>query len=129
MREKDFQNKFNKWLKANYEYSAAFELKITKGNSLPFSAVKQHQIDSLLAVQNYKLIYKIADDSIGFKPFDCFCMRRLPAYIVILFYKLRQPSKFYAIRIDKWIEKQIMSDRKSLVEEKANLIAEFSDII
>jgi len=130
MLEKDFQNLFNKWVKAKYNYSAAFELKITKKDNIPFSSIQKHQIESLQAVENHKLVYKISDSGIGFKPFDSFCMSSLPAYVVVLFYKARSVNTFYGIRINKWVEEDCMSTvRRSLTQQRASEICEFSDTL
>lgn len=115
MKEKDFQIKFNKWCKYNCNTTARFELKLTKGSSLPFSAVKPHQ-EANLASQ--KLIYKIPDDSIGQKPFDSFVIVDAPSFIVVMFYK-RGCKRFYMIPIEEWLELKKTSQRKSLTEEMA----------
>ena len=47
MLEKDFQSTFNKYVKAKLKKTAAFELKLCRGNSLPFSAVQPHQSRAL----------------------------------------------------------------------------------
>jgi len=58
MKEKNFQVKFSRWLKHNFKGTFKFELKLTKGKSLPFSAVSEHQVDALKAKV---LVYKIPD--------------------------------------------------------------------
>ena len=120
--EKNFQSEFNRWIKYNFKGSAAFELKITKGLSLPFSALKEHQQHSLWAVKHGDLVYKIPD--LGFQnPFDCFKLSQLPAFVVVLFYK--GPGKkreFVMIDIDMWSQEEKKSARKSLTEDRAREI-------
>jgi hypothetical protein len=122
--ERHFNTKFLAWLRSQ-KINGAFELKLTKGKSLPFSALKEHQKEALLAVKHNYLTAKIPDDSIGFKPFDCFGMGNMPAYVVAIFYKPRA-TNFYLIHIDAWIEFEKSMDKprrdggtQSLTEEDA----------
>lgn len=118
--EKDFQTKFNRWLKYNWNNTSAFELKIVKTKSMPFNVVKNHQLDGLKLVGS-KFIYKIADDSQGIKPFDCFTITEASAYIVIMFYK-RGQKEFIMIEVSNFIKEKNISKRKSLTEERAKQI-------
>jgi len=123
--EKDFQSAWNRWLKFNWEGgSAGFELKITKKSSLPFSRVEAHQIQALLDVKHGSLIYKISDQSIGFKPFDSFILTDAPAYVVIMYYKPRKQKRVCIIDVDTFVNEINTSKRKSLGEERAEEIAE-----
>ena len=123
--EKDFQSAFNRWLKFNWvDGSAGFELKITKKKSLPFSRVEMHQLQSLLDVKHGALIYKISDQSIGFKPFDSFILMDAPAFVVIMYYKPRKQKRVCLIDVDKFIDEMNECDRRSLTEERAEEIAE-----
>lgn len=125
MKEKDFQVKFGHWVKANwYKYyhlnSAAFELKITKTNRFAFSQIEDHQIKNLQQVTLGNFFYKISDQSMGQKPFDCFTIWGC-AYVVVLFYKPRKKSLFYIIDIRDIIK---ASKRlKSITEEEAKSIS------
>lgn len=122
--EAKFQTLFNHWLKAGRlkgTYGAiAFELKHTRGkDSLPFSAVEDHQLDALVAVTTTRgLIYKISDESRGFKPFDCFMMWECQAFIVI-----KYPYFFVLITVDEFIQEKKRSKVKSLTDERAKEIA------
>lgn len=95
-----------------------FELKLTKSASLPFSALKEHQLEALYQAKHNRLAHKIADDSVGFKPFDCFHVREVPAFVVVSYYT-RGEKKFYMIDVDDWIKEREASDRKSLTRERA----------
>ncbi len=114
-READFTILFRHWLKANPMYSGAFELKQTTKNCLPFSDVKEHQLDALLAVKSkHGLLYKAPDDSRGVKPFDLFYLRNAFAYVVIKF-----PKSFHIIDAEMFKDEQKISKRKSLTEIRA----------
>ena len=123
MEESDFQTKFSTWLKYHPEYWGAFELKITDPDdiSIPFSAVTPHQVRNLSNAKNLHFIWKIPDEGFSQKPFDCFKLQSVPAYVVIMFYR-RGQKNFYIIPIDDWITKAETSTRKSLTEKEASEI-------
>lgn len=100
--------------------SSAFELKQTLTNSIPFSAVQEHQIDALLASKSHTgFLYKIADDSRGTKPFDMVYFRNSNAYIVIKF-----PDCFTIIDVGDFLkERDYLSKRKSLTSDRAKAIS------
>jgi hypothetical protein len=121
MLEKKFNIQFNHWLKAVYKKTGAYELKVTKTDSIPFDAVKDHQIAALKAAKDGVLVYKIPDVGLGQKPFDNICLSGIPAYIVI-----RYPSgRAYGIDVDVFIKERSLCDRKSLTEEHAQAIHSF----
>lgn len=112
-REANFQTTFNHWLKEVYRRTAAFELKQTSTNSLPFSAVVPHQRQALLQVRHSCLVYKIPD--VGFQnPFDTLGMCGQPAYVAI-----RYPKGVAIIPIDIFLLEESRSKRKSLTWERA----------
>ncbi len=125
MKEKDIQRLFGKVI----DIPGVFELKLCKGNALPYSAVKDHQIEALSNISKGKGHYhKIADQTFGRagqfghtlkKPFDCFYLRNYPAYVGICYYKPRQPKKVYLLSIPMFIYLKQIDSRKSLSEEKA----------
>lgn len=117
MREKDFQSTFNKWLKTDYKQSGVFELKLSKTDSLPFSAVQDHQEAALWNTKHRQLVYKIPD--VGYQnPFDCLSLVSLSAYVVI-----KYPDFFCLIDIDDWQKEMKFSTRKSLVSGRAREIS------
>ena len=118
--ERNFQTDFNKWCKYNIESTTVFELKITKGNSLPFVAVQEHQENALRIAKHSKVVYKIPDDSIGQKPFDSFVMAGTNAFIVIMFHA--KQKEFFMIDIDAWIKEKEFSLRKSITSDRAREI-------
>lgn len=120
-READFGRLFRHWLKANPLVNAAFELKQTTGNSIPFNVVQEHQIDALMAVRDNHsgFLYKIPDDAMGVKPFDYAYFNNALSYIVIKF-----PKFFCLIEPEDFIlERDVLSNRKSLTAARAKQIA------
>lgn len=116
MTEADFQTRFSKWAKHNIKHTAAFELKICKEPSMPFNAVKEHQVANLLSARNRSLIYKIPDAGFDIKPFDCFMLSGCEAYVVVLFYQKRGDKEFYMININDYVKLMESSERKSLTK-------------
>lgn len=116
MKEKDFSITFNHWLKAKHRQTGAFELKLARGVSLPYSAVVPHQIEALLNAKHGVLVHKIVD--CGYQnPFDTYCLSGVSAYVVIKF-----SGGIYLIDIDDFVRTRDSSSRKSITEDEANLI-------
>lgn len=118
MRESKFTILFRHWLRANPRYSAAFELKQTQRDYISFNAVQPHQIAALMAVQNQGLLYKISDETRGFKPFDLFYMRNEEAYVVI-----KYPLGFVLVDVGVFVEEKKKNKKKSLKWKRAKEIA------
>jgi len=115
--EKDFQTAFNRWARYRWDGgSAAFELKLARGSSLPFNALAPHQKVSLKLSKHSILIYK-APDLGNLNPFDTFVMQEASAFIAVMF--LPEQKVFYLIDIDVWCAEEETSSRKSLTEERA----------
>ena len=105
---------------ATHPQTCAWESKVAKGNSLPFSAVVPHQIQALERVRHGTFVFKIPD--CGFQnPFDGFCLARCPAWIAIKYDKV-----FYLISIDAFLAERERSSRKSLTSTKASEISTIS---
>lgn len=102
----------------------AFELKIVKGRSMPFSAVQEHQVRALLKTENGGLYHKISDASYGTKPFDCFYLDGLQAYVVPVWYVPRERKTAYYIRVGTFCAMQASAGRKSLTEDMARIAAD-----
>ena len=131
--EKKFQVEFGR----NNLIDGFFELKISKGKSIRFDAVKEHQKEALLAVNSSKGLYhKITDNPVSWgmdtkmrftksKPFDCFRVSKQDAYVVVMFYTPRQRKNVYYIRIRDWLEAEakMMYEKKSITEEELKLRA------
>jgi penicillin-binding protein-related factor A (putative recombinase) len=129
MKERDIQTVF----RDTNEKLGIFELKLCKGTSIPFDAVKDHQRTALSLISGEMgLFYKIADSPIftgtkmrfaTLKPFDCFRLANIPAYVVICFYVPRKYKRFYYIEIDRFLDEAENSARKSLTMDRAAEIA------
>lgn len=118
MKEKNFQTEFTKWAKYRFKGSGVFELKICKEKSMPFGVVQEHQINALKLSKHDSVVYKIPDGSYDQKPFDCFRVEKVSAYVVVIFYR-RGQKEFFMIDIDDFIKEKETSDRKSLTEDRA----------
>lgn len=126
MKEKNFQTEFSK----RNTIKGVFELKLSKGCSIRFDSVKEHQVSALLSAQSDKgLFHKISDSLPIFggnkhmrftakKPFDCFLIENYPAYVVVMFYTPRKRKNVYYIPIDTWLSLKKNSDKKSIREEE-----------
>lgn len=118
-READFGKLFRHWIKAHRQpISAAYELKQTLKDSIPFSDVQEHQIDALFAVKQKQLLYKLPDDSRGIKPFDYVYLAEADAYVVI-----KYPDCFVMISPTVFVSEKQKSTRKSLTSLRAREIA------
>jgi len=120
-REANFGLTFRHWLKANPLISGAFELKQTTSNALAFNAVKEHQLDALLAAESKTgILYKAPDDSQGIKPFDYFYLRNALSFIVI-----KYPKFFVLIEPERFLKEKEKKERKSLTSQRAKEIATY----
>lgn len=74
------------WLKQNHSKSCAFEIKNTKGNTIPKSALKPHQLLALQDASSSRgLVKKISDASMTQQPFDGFQLVNVTAYVIACF--------------------------------------------
>lgn len=122
-REANFQTIFSHWLKSVHKQTGVFELKQTKTDSLPFSAVLPHQLQALENVRHGIFVFKIPDA--GYQnPFDCFSLFQQPAFVVI-----KYPKSFEVISIDAFLLEKERSKRKSLTWDRAKQISIISEII
>ena len=135
MKEKNFQTMFSKWIKGKNLPTTAWELKIVKLKSMPFDAVKEHQVKALLDARFCGLYHKINDAPWGGKmrfttpkPFDCFNIAEAEAYVVIWFYHPRQKKEMIWIDINDFVDEKDTSKRKSLTEERAKEIGMTYDL-
>lgn len=121
MTEAKFQTAFSRWATNNLMETTVCELKLTKGKSLPFSALAPHQKNALTRAVLGCVRHKISDSGFDQKPFDHFTICNSPAYVVVMFYK-RGQKEFYMIPISKWETEETLSKRKSLTEDRAREI-------
>lgn len=128
MKEAQIQTEFSKVCRI----PGVFELKLARGNSLPYKAVADHQIASLLSVKQTGFFHKISDSPIfpdmktrfnSKKPFDCFFLKGYPAYIGICFYVPRKKREVILIDIDSFVKCMVEDTRKSITRDKAESIS------
>lgn len=110
---------FLKYAKHFINYSFVFEAKICKEKSLPFDAVKDHQIAALYQAKHGIFNYKISDNSFSLLPFDGFQFYMQPSFVVIFWYQHRNDKRFTMIDIDAFCEEKRLSERKSLTYERS----------
>lgn len=122
MSEAEFQVQYNIWKQYNYKVTCAEELKVCKGKLFELSKIAPHQLLNLTNAKHNWFQYKIPD--LGAQnPFDSFSLYKVPAYVVILWYKPRKHKVFYMIDIDI-INDLISVGGKSFSEEVAEKIAD-----
>lgn len=117
--EAKFQTIFNQYLRKKRLFGY-FELKETSGSSLPFSAVKEHQVEGLLAAGSSGFVWKLSDEDSREKPFDCIHTGIQMPYVVI-----KYPKTFYVITIYNFMKEKESSKRKSLTEWRARNICSY----
>ena|ERR1035437_6118350 len=138
MRESDMTTLFGKYIRSKKPLlSGVFELKIVKKGALPFDALRPHQAEALTAVVEAGFYHKLIDPPVfadmqtrfnAPRPFDCFYLVGIQAFVVVWWYHERQPKKFIFIPIKKFLAEQATSDRKSLTEIRAKEIGTEIDI-
>jgi hypothetical protein len=127
--EKDFSSDFSKWLRAKQKsgeflFTFARELKVCKKPRLNFTQDFQNQqLPCLLQTKHECINYKLSDLDVGKKPFDAFTLCYEPAYVVVLFYKIRKPKTFYFLDIDAVME--FMESNKSATEADCKKICDY----
>lgn len=109
---------FLKYAKHFLNNTFAFEAKICKEKSLPFNAVKDHQISNLYQAKHSLWNYKIPDA--GYQnPFDGIQLHQVPSWVVIFWYQKRDDKRFTMIDIDAFCEEKRISTRESLTYERS----------
>lgn len=119
MTEADRTTLFMKWAKAYLDETFVFEAKICKDKSLPFKAVKPHQVANLRRANSGILNYKIGDHGFDQKPFDGFQVSKVNAYVVIFWYQKPGDRRFSMIPINVWTAEEASSTRESITSERA----------
>jgi hypothetical protein len=117
-REANITPLIEKFLKQNKIY-CNYEVKQTTTDSIPFSNVPDHQINSLIAAQEEGISHKYSDADPRIKPCDGSNNPPLPGYIII-----KYPKAFVLITVNNFIHARIANRKKSLTFEKACDIAE-----
>lgn len=118
-KEAKFQTVFNQYLRKKKLFGY-FELKEATGDSLPFSAIKQHQLNGLLAASRNGFVWKLSDQDQREKPFDCMYTKPAGAYVVIKYGKV-----FYIITAQMFHFQSEVSESKSLTKQRAKEISTY----
>lgn len=85
-REANITPKVLAWFRKNYPYTCAIEIKATNSNSIPKSAVMDHQMKALLQAESpVGIVHKLSDEARRKQPFDAFCIKGCKAYVVACF--------------------------------------------
>jgi len=128
--EKHMQSIFGKYLKEHLpQQNEVYELKMTSGTSIPFNAVREHQVENLQKAEEKDFYHRITDQPVSYygskarftlrKPFDCLSMAKSKAYVVVWFYKPRKEKVFIKMRIEDFLRMKKYAKRKSFTEEMA----------
>ena len=111
---------FRKWVLEHRPPAGPFEPKYSTKDSLPFSAVAEHQLVALLAcMTDAGFLWKIPD--LGQRsPFDFIYYRNSPAWVVI-----KYPKGFVVISARAFEHESKRSKRRSLTWARAKEIATY----
>jgi len=115
-KEADFGILFRHWIKANPQYSSAYELKQTTKDNIAFSCLEDNQINWLQAIKSQKGAFIRIQGTNG-EP-DYIYLRNVKSWIVI-----KYPQVFYIINISDFLREKKKSNRKSLTSERAREIS------
>jgi len=117
--EAKFTTKFSHWAKRNIAPPCVFEIKETKKDYLPFSAVRSHQKSWLLAsTRTEGVTWKIPDAGASAKPLDVIMVGNMMSFVVINY-----PKGFVVINAIHFFREEEESKRKSLTYERAKEIS------
>lgn len=114
MTEADFQTEFGRWVRSDAARdwigsgSCAFELKLARGLTLPFSRVEAHQLEALRRAKGTAgkvgLFHKISDMAAGFKPLDCVYVAHAGAWLVVRYLGDERARLMYLVDVEAYSE-------------------------
>jgi len=121
--EQSFCTALKKWLRYNYQETCFIEAKVAMGTSpLNYkSAFKEHQLPTLIALQQGPFGYKISDLDRMQKPFDLLHAYKAKSYVAVMW--IRPGNKTFYLIDPITIQGKIDDGKKSLTEEEAARIA------
>lgn len=73
---------------------------MTKTNTLPRSALKDHQRLALFAAQTRGITHKISDEARRQQPFDAFQLKGVAGFVVVCFTQNPKIARVYTV--DEW---------------------------
>lgn len=119
------QSAFSRWVQNRWAGGpAAFELKRTLNQSLPLSALREHQAAALSQVAGAGNFFKIPDGGFSQSPYDCFFLQG-KAYLVISYGP--KLTGFYLIPIAT-VERIKRNGTISITEKLAKEFGEYQEI-
>lgn len=87
-REAEITPRILEWMQKTCPFDWFIEIKATKNNTIPRSAVKPHQLQALLACKSKKgFKHKISDIGRVKQPFDAFGCKLAHSFVVVCFLK------------------------------------------
>ena|SRR3990167_6622645 len=104
---------FRLWALEHFSYTAIFEIKYARKDSLPFSDVKEGQVAKMLKIRHDKFLWKNPDTGMETPP-DFFLLVQEPTFVVI-----KYPKGVAIIPIDVWCLESSRSKRRSLTYARA----------
>jgi hypothetical protein len=108
---------FRHWIRANPQFTGAYEMKDSKGKSnIPFSCVEDHQLNYGMAIKSPKGVLIRVQGTNG-EP-DYIYLRNAPSWVVIKF-----PNCFEIIDVETFIMEKKRSKQKSLTSIRARAIS------
>ena len=124
--EKDFQGLVSKYLRTKAWASFPYELKISRGKTLPFSKFEPQQLPALVKAKHDILHYKMSDASLGCKPCDGFVFKGSEAYVGIMFEVNKQQHIAHFIDIDIVMDIKESGKRSIKLEDIMNISIEIN---
>lgn len=128
MKERDMQVFWGRHISKHApQTTKVWELKFSKTRSIRFDDIKDHQRQALLSAKHNGLFHRITDQPwmkdrpypFTFKkPFDCFFLSKVEAYVLVWFYIPRKKKIFIEIEIDAFLHMEQKSKKKSFTEEE-----------
>jgi len=100
-----------------------FELKYTGTSKFNLSKFEAHQIDSLIAMQENGLVWKLSDSDMREKPCDVLCTPALTSYVVITYKTVfcMIPVNLISILIDAGAKSIGLEEAKELSEKVVHM--------
>lgn len=123
-----FRRKDPKAAILQFTFAIEFKLKHNKEKLNLLQDFQAQQIPSLLQASQSCIYHKISDQSMQLKPFDSLQICYSPAFVGVMWYKLRQPKVLYLIHINQ-IEDWLKKEYNKITEEDAKQAAIFTFIL
>ena len=119
--ESDFQSLVTPWMKKNAWTSFPYELKISDGKTVAFSAFQPQQLPMLWKARTGIQHHKLSDISPESKPYDAYVFKKSPAYVGLLFNAKTNRKVCYFVDIaDVMVLKR--AGKKSISEHYAKML-------